>query len=69
MIKAVLFDFDDTLGDRNGYAYLFYQSVLEKHFKDVCEDKLLKEAILQDMMMWEEKGDTNKNYPVEKACE
>ena len=49
MIKAVLFDFDDTLGDRNGYAYLFYQSVLEKHFKDVCEDKLLKEAILQDM--------------------
>ena len=21
------------------------------------------------MMMWEEKGDTNKNYPIDKACE
>ena len=64
MIKAVLFDFDDTLGDRNGYAYLFYQSVLEKHFKDVCEDKMTKEDILQDMRIWELNGDNNNNYIV-----
>lgn len=68
-IKVVLFDFDDTLGDRKGYAYLFYQSVLEMHFQDVCENRLLKEAVLQDIMMWEEKGDTNKNYPIRKACD
>ena len=68
MIKAVIFDFDDTLGDRNGYAYLYYQDTLEKCFPDACKDSLLKEAMLQDIMMWEEKGQTLKDYPFIKLC-
>lgn len=68
MIKAVIFDFDDTLGDRNGYAYLYYQDTLEKCFPEACKNPLLKEAMLQDIMMWEERGQTLKDYPFVKLC-
>ncbi len=60
MIKAVIFDFDNTLGDREKYAYDMYTEIVER----ACPDKtdLEKEAILQACMTHDQYGDCNKNY-------
>jgi len=59
-IKAVFFDFDDTLGDREKYAYDCAKAVLKEN-TDI-EDPIMFEAILQDWMLWDEKGNVNKEY-------
>ena len=60
MIRAVIFDFDNTLGDRERYAYDMYTEIVER----VCPEKteLEKEAILQACMTHDQYGDSNKNY-------
>lgn len=68
-IKAVLFDFDDTLGNRNGYAYYMYDNFIKTYLSDIYENKLLKEAMLQDMMTWDQRGDSDKSYPYLKIKE
>ena len=40
-IKAVLFDFDDTLGNRNGYAYYMYDNFIRTYLSDIYDNKLL----------------------------
>ena len=60
MIKAVLFDFDDTLGNREDYAYRFYRDILEEN-TDIS-DPLEKEVILQDLMLWDEHGNVDKKH-------
>ena len=61
-IKAVLFDFDDTLGHRESYAYdTFYR--LLKSCTDF-EDEMELEAILQDVMIWDEQGNIHKQHIV-----
>ena len=65
-IKAVLFDFDDTLGNRNGYAYYMYDNFIRTYLSDIYDNKLLKEAMLQDMMTWDQRGDSDKSYPYHK---
>lgn len=60
MIKAVLFDFDDTLGNREVYAYRFFKDIIEEN-TDIT-DPLEKEAVLQDLMLWDEHGNINKNH-------
>ena len=62
-IKAVLFDFDDTLGHRESYAYdTFYR--LLKSCTDF-EDEMELEAILQDVMIWDEQGNIHKQHIVD----
>ena len=39
-IKAVLFDFDDTLGNRNGYAYYMYDNFIRTYLIDIYDNKL-----------------------------
>ena len=51
MIRAVLFDFDDTLGNREEYAYAFFKDIIEEN-TDIT-DPLEKEAVLQDLMLWD----------------
>ena len=53
-IKAVFFDFDDTLGDREYYAYECAKTILKKS-TDI-KDPIVFESILQDWMLWDEKG-------------
>lgn len=59
-IKAVFFDFDDTLGDREKYAYDCARKILKEN-TDIS-DSILFEAILQDWMLWDEKGNVKKTY-------
>lgn len=75
-IKAVFFDFDDTLGDRDRYAYDCYRDILKENCD--IQDPVLFEAVLQDCMLWDEKGNINHNhckemlkkkYQIELPCE
>ena len=59
-IKAVFFDFDDTLGDRDRYAYDCARSILLENVQPV--DPVEFEAIVQDWMLWDEKGNIDKNH-------
>lgn len=60
MIRAVLFDFDDTLGNREEYAYAFFKDIIEEN-TDIT-DLLEKEAVLQDLMLWDEHGNITKTH-------
>ena len=60
MIRAILFDFDDTLGNREVYAYRCYQSLVLPYVES--EDPYLRETILQDCMLYDQRGNTNKEY-------
>lgn len=62
-IKAVLFDFDDTLGNREVYAYECYKAYL----KTVCDidDPVEFEAVVQDCMLWDERGNVTKKHVVD----
>ena len=59
-IKAIFFDFDDTLGNREVYAYNCYRAILKEN-TDI-DDPVLFETIVQDCMLWDEKGNVNKKY-------
>lgn len=59
-VKAVFFDFDDTLGNREVYAYDTWYEIL----KDNCdiEDEIEFESIIQDVMIWDEQGNIYKDH-------
>lgn len=59
-IKAIFFDFDDTLGNRELYAYDTFYTIL----KECCdiEDEIEFEAIMQDVMIWDEQGNIYKDH-------
>jgi len=67
MIKALLFDFDDTISDRRSCAYRTYEYLLEDFIKDY--EPYLKEAILQDCMLWDQEGNVSKNYVKDKLLQ
>ena len=62
-IRAIFFDFDDTLGDRESYAYDCYRAILEENTQ--IGDPVEFEAIVQDCMIWDEKGNCNKRHVAE----
>jgi putative hydrolase of the HAD superfamily len=66
-IKAVFFDFDDTLGDREVYAYDCAKALLLTKIE--IHDPVVFEAILQDWMLWDEKGNINKQHIVKMLKE
>ncbi|MEE3489126.1 MAG: HAD family hydrolase [Bulleidia sp.] len=59
-IKAVLFDFDDTLGDREVYAYRTYAQALDEHYPGL--DPLTRESALQQCMVLDQQGDVSKEF-------
>lgn len=67
-IKAIIFDFDDTLGNRDVYAYLFYEEFLNEYFSYLNDSPILKEAMLQDLMRWDQEGDCKKQYCFERLA-
>ena len=48
MIKAVIFDFDGTMSNRQANAYGVFEEYLKPYFKDMSDIEF--EAVLQDMM-------------------
>ncbi len=62
-IKAIFFDFDDTLGHREEYAYDTFYTLLKTCLE--IKDEVELEAILQDCMIWEEQGNIYKNHVVD----
>ena len=60
MIKAILFDFDGTLSNRQENAYGVFSDYFRKFFKDMND--IQYEAVLQDMMMY----DCNGTIPVKE---
>ncbi|MBR2759887.1 MAG: HAD family hydrolase, partial [Solobacterium sp.] len=59
-IKAIIFDFDDTLGDREKYSYRTFCEVLDR----VCPglDPWDREMVLQHMMILDQHGEVNRSY-------
>lgn len=66
-IKAIFFDFDDTLGYREEYAYDTFYSLFKSCLK--IGDEVELEAILQDCMIWEEQGNIYKKHIVDMLKE
>ena len=66
-IKAIIFDFDDTLGNRNVYAYKFYEWFMSENVEGFSDDPILKEAILQDIMIWDQHSYVPKSTIMEKV--
>lgn len=62
-IKAIFFDFDDTLGFREEYAYDTFYNLLKTC--NLTDDAVEFETILQDCMIWEEQGNIYKEHIVE----
>ena len=64
MIKAIFFDFDDTLGNREVYAYDCYRAILEEY--SGLTDPVELESAVQDCMLWDERGASDKRYVQEQ---
>jgi putative hydrolase of the HAD superfamily len=58
MIRGIIFDFDDTLGNREDYAYKLYTEIISKY----CTNELLRESIVQHCMIWDQNGNESKKY-------
>ena len=61
--KAVLFDFDDTLGDRERYAGALYRDIVVR--EGYAVDAPETEAIIQQCMIWDQNGSVSK-HAIEK---
>ena len=63
-IRAVLFDFDDTLGNREEYSHRTYAQRIEECFAD--EDPWIKEAAVQMCLIYDQHGDVKKKFVQER---
>ena len=54
MIKALIFDFDGTLSNRQANAYAVFDAYLAQYFTN--ESETFYEAVLQDMMLYDCNG-------------
>ena len=54
MIKAVIFDYDGTLSNRQKSAYSFYREFLRPYVKDMSEVEY--ESMLQDLIIYDDNG-------------
>ena len=54
MIKAVIFDFDGTVSNRQNNAYSVFDGYFRQYFSDLSEFEY--EAVLQDMMLYDCNG-------------
>ena len=65
-IKAVIFDFDNTLGDRFQYCYLTYRHFVKTFLPEIDEKGILFECMVQDLVNYDEFGTVEeKDYVIE----
>lgn len=60
MIKAIIFDFDGTLSNRQVNAYKIFDEYLKPYFKDLSDIEY--ESVLQDMMIFDCNGSMKITY-------
>ena len=60
MVKAVIFDFDGTLSNRQNNAYYLFKDYFKPYFKDMNEDEY--EAVLQDLLTDDCNGTINCKF-------
>ena len=60
MIKAIIFDFDGTLSNRQANAYYLFKDYFKPYFKDL--DDMEYEAVLQDLLTDDCNGTINVKY-------
>ena len=65
-ILAVVFDFDDTLGDRNKYAYYLYEQFLLDYIPEKVSNMIYRESLLQDMMIFDQHSYCDKDTILKK---
>ena len=65
-VKAVFFDYDNTLGNRYLASYNAYKELVNEH-SNLPKDDLLREAVVQDMMTADQCGNVNFAYTCRKV--
>ena len=64
-IKAILFDFDDTLGNREEYSHRTYIQRINEKAPDA--DPWLKEIAVQSALIYDQHGEARKSYVREQV--
>lgn len=59
-IKAILFDFDDTLGDRETYTHRTYCGKIDEIMPDA--EPWFRESVIQQCLIYDQHGDVPKEY-------
>lgn len=60
MIKAIIFDFDGTVSNRQLNAYYVFNEYFKPYFKDMSDIEF--EAVIQDMMIFDANGSMKITY-------
>ena len=60
MVKAIIFDFDGTLSNRQANAYYLFKDYFKPYFKSMTDDEY--EAVLQDLLTFDCNGTCNVKY-------
>ena len=68
-IKAVFFDYDNTLGNRYVSAYNTYAEMIDTLLKDVKMSEVEREAMLQDFLTYDQLGNVQTEYSVKRIEE
>lgn len=63
MIKAIIFDFDGTMSNRQANAYGVFEEYLAPYFKDLSDIEY--ESVLQDLMITDCNGSIKISYRLE----
>lgn len=62
--KVIFFDFDYTLGNRDVYAYSVFRKLIEQYAH--TQDSFEIEAMVQNCMIFDQRGDCDKRYIVDQ---
>lgn len=68
-IKAVVFDFDNTLGDRFEYCYQTYRCFMKTFLPEIDENSILFESMVQDLVIFDEYGNVSNKDQILRAFE
>ena len=68
-IKAVIFDFDNTLGDRFEYCYQTYRCFVKTFLPEIDENSILFESMLQDLVLYDEYGNVGNKDQILRTFE
>lgn len=69
MIKAVIFDFDNTLANRQDYADYEFRLFVKEFFPHLDPNSIEFESIVQDLVIWDGFGNSNKGYVAQQIID
>jgi len=65
-IKAIIFDYDYTLGDRSTAAFHKYSDFVAQIFPKLASDSYEFDAIVYDLLQWDMHGNFDKKFVIEQ---